>query len=83
MRIAVAIGVVAVALAAAGYLLQWRNVNPQYTSAVAFCKRHGGCLASSTYPPEHLSPWWGDPAAVMIAVVGIAVAAGILVLGRR
>ena len=76
MRLAAAIAVIAVALAAAVYVHQrhtWQSITPLGCSPYA----DRNC---STSIAQH--PSWEDPAAVLIAVGGIAVAAGILTTRR-
>ena len=72
MRIAVAIGVVAVALAAAVWLHQQRPG-----------KETGYCGPGATYSECFKKRSWEDPAAALIAIGGIAVAVGIGLSGRR
>jgi hypothetical protein len=94
VRLAVAIGVIAVTFSAAVYLHQRRleltglgcfastGAAPGWHSPAA-CKAAG--LTWRRYPIAYRSrkPSWEDPVAVLVAIGGIAVAVGILATGRR
>ena len=72
MRLAVALGVVAVAFSAAVYVHQRRPMTPgtDYTP--------GGPYLPTTVLPHRSHPAWEDPIAVLLAIGGIAVAVGIV-----
>jgi hypothetical protein len=81
VRLVAAIGVIAVGLAAAVYVHERRTANPKYTAAVAYCnKQPNGCTSIDV--PQRVRPSWDDPAAVLLSIGGIAVAAGILTARR-
>ena len=69
MRLAVAIAVVAVTWSAAVFVHQRKPTIPGCNGVTA-----GYCA------PKH--PAWEDPMAVLIALGGVAIAAGILTIGR-
>jgi hypothetical protein len=73
LRYAVAIAVVAVFFSDAVYVHQ--RSNDRYCHKPNFPRIHYLC-----YVGHH--PWWQDPAAVVIAIGGLVLAAGILT-GRR
>ena len=86
MRLAAAIGVIAVTLAAAVYIhqrhpLTRRCAAPGYTEETANGPRTVCARYESVLPRLH--PSWEDPVAVGIAVGGVAIAAGIITYRRR
>lgn len=77
MRLAAAIGVIAVTLAAAVY------VHQQHSSLTG-----QSCSSSYFGPPKCVSyqtshPSWEDPVAVLLVIGGIAAAAGFLTARRK
>ena len=69
MRLAAAIGVVAVAWASALYVHQRQETHFAFSNH-AMCGGPGPCM-------KQVHPTWEDPAAVLIAIGGLAVAVGI------
>lgn len=76
MRLAAAIGVVAVALAAAVYVHQRHLVvaNPSQST--------GSAYFGTPSAAARVHPSWEDPVAVLLALGGVAAAAAILTVGR-
>jgi hypothetical protein len=96
VRWAVAIGVIAITVAAAVYVHQ-RQV-PTFQQVAEACRDSAGNIAEQnpaacfgldeTLVPAHREttgarhPTWEDPVAVLLAIGGVAVAVGIITTGR-
>ena len=86
MRLALAIGVIAVALAGAVYIHQ-RHVWRTYPAVRQICTpgQGGGTFCTPATPAgrERVHPSWDDPVAVLIGLGGIAIAVGIAYRPKR
>ncbi|HZV27155.1 MAG TPA: hypothetical protein VFG00_12795 [Acidothermaceae bacterium] len=82
MRLATAIGVIAVTLAAAVYVREGRVANPVYNAALATCAKSDvtSCTISVA---ARVRPCWEDPVAVLLALGGVAIAVGVVTTGRE
>jgi hypothetical protein len=80
VRLAVAIAVIAVAFSAAVYIHQRHTWTSTITSVQT--KTGGFVTGTDTFTRVRHHPSWEDPAAALIAIGGIAVAAGIVTFRR-
>ena len=85
MRLAAAIGVIAIAFSAAIYIHQRHTwTKPGLVQAGTTSGYGSGGLATPTiYGSVSQHPSWEDPVAILIATGGVAIAAGILTARRK